>query len=94
MTDAINLPVGLDAGTDWSATLQKIAAYGAGRLFDSQAVKKIYESSPTPVNMDDEGNFYTTGQKKALTSVNSAPLGVPLLFWLVGGVAVFLLMKD
>lgn len=96
MTDGVTLPGALTPGVDWNTTLQNIVAYGAGRYFDSEAVNKIYKSNPTPMNMDDFGNFFTAGTKSTNGSaVTTQPLGVPLIVWLLGGgILAFVLLKD
>ncbi len=95
MTD-LTLPEGLGSGADWGATLQKIAAYGAGRLFDAQAVSKIYKSTSNqaPYMMDDFGNLYTAGQPNpsAMQSQNSGTF--PLIFLVIGGAFLFLMIRD
>lgn len=94
MTD-LTLPGGLGAGADWSETLQKIVSYGAGRIFDANAVSKIYKStSYTPYMMDDMGNLYTAGQPNpaAMQSQNSGTF--PMIFLVIGGAFLLLLLKD
>lgn len=95
MAEGVTLPAPLGAGTDWNATLQSIAAYGAGRYFDSKAVENIYNSNPTPVNTDAFNNFFQAGTKAPNGEVNNAPLGIPLIVWLIGGgLAAFFVLKD
>lgn len=94
MTDAtLNMPNALGAGTDWSSTLQNIVAYGAGRIFDANAVSKIYKSTGTPQMMDPFGNVYTAGQP----NLNNTQNGTLPMSWLIlagGLVLAFVLLKD
>lgn len=93
----VNLPAGNTAGTDWSSTLQNIVAYGAGRFFDSQAVSKIYKSTGTPMLQDTDGTLYPAGTPapSVMRANQTADLGgIPLIFWLIGGVGLFFVLKD
>lgn len=93
----VTLNTGLPAGNDWSRTLQNIVAYGAGRLFDAEAVRKIQQSSPVNYTMDEWGNVFPAGTPapQRAASIPGAPLGVPLVVWLLGGAAVAIfLLKD
>jgi hypothetical protein len=95
MGDNLTMPVGLEAGTSWEQTFQKIAAYGAGRLFDSYAVEKLYKaSSNTPYMMDDWGNLFTAGQPNPYAQNNNSGT-FPMIFLLIGGAFLFLMLaKD
>lgn len=95
MTD-VSIPEGLGAGTDWSSTLQKIVAYGAGRVFDANAVSKIYKSTSNqaPYMMDDYGNLYVAGQPNQAIAQGQNSGTFPLIFLVLGGAFLFLILKD
>lgn len=92
----LTMPTALGAGTDWSTTLQNIVAYGAGRMFDAQAVSKIYKSTSnqTPYMMDSQGNLFIAGQpnQAAIQGQNSGTF--PLIFLVIGGAFLFLALRD
>lgn len=92
MNETITLPSALPAGQDWNDTLQKIVAYGSGRLFDSLAVERIYKSNPTPINSLGD-DVYTAGQT-AVKTVGQTLGGINPLFLIAGLVIIVFALKD